>query len=49
MVKAGVLPDDDHKHLLGPDPRLITEATRKGLVIVISEMAYMPAPPPDWE
>jgi hypothetical protein len=44
MVKAGVLPDDDHKHLLGPDPRLIAGSSRKGLVIVISEMTYMPDP-----
>ena len=37
LVKAGVLPDDDAKHLLGPDLRRHPEVTKKRLAQPVYE------------
>jgi hypothetical protein len=39
MVRAGVLPDDDSTHLIGPDGRLGTPVKGAQLVLVITDLA----------
>lgn len=42
LVDAGVLPDDDHTRLLGPDPRLGTPVKHSQLALVITDLTAMP-------
>ncbi|WP_399559201.1 hypothetical protein OH809_45360 (plasmid) [Streptomyces sp. NBC_00873] len=41
LVDAGVLPDDNHKHLLGPDPRLGHPIKGSQLVLWITDLDQM--------
>lgn len=43
IVDAGVLPDDNHKHLLGPDPRIGTPVPGSQLVLHITDLDSIPA------
>ncbi|MFD8469044.1 hypothetical protein ACFV10_28550 [Streptomyces cyaneofuscatus] len=38
LVDAGILPDDNHHHLLGPDPRLGTPIKGSQLVLWITDL-----------
>ncbi|MFF7335381.1 hypothetical protein [Streptomyces sp. NPDC008150] len=38
LVDAGVLPDDNHHHLLGPDPRIGEPVKGSQLVLVITDL-----------
>jgi crossover junction endodeoxyribonuclease RusA len=38
MVDAGVLPDDNHTRLIGPDPRIGTPVPRSQLVLWITDL-----------
>ncbi|MFD9249565.1 hypothetical protein [Streptomyces bottropensis] len=41
LVDAGVLPDDDHTRLLGPDPRIGTPIKGSQLVLWITDLDQM--------
>ncbi|HEY5834935.1 hypothetical protein [Streptomyces sp.] len=41
LVDAGVLPDDNHTRLLGPDPRIGTPVPGAQLVLVITDLDAM--------
>lgn len=41
LVDAGVLPDDNHKHLLGPDPRIGRPVKGSQLVLWITDLDQM--------
>ncbi|MGW5529462.1 hypothetical protein [Streptomyces xanthochromogenes] len=41
MVDAGVLPDDNHTRLLGPDPRIGPPIARSQLVLHITDLDQM--------
>jgi hypothetical protein len=41
LVDAGVLPDDDHTRLLGPDPRIGTPVKGSQLVLWITDLDQM--------
>lgn len=41
MVDAGVLPDDNHERLLGPDPRIGPPVPRSQLVLWITDLDQM--------
>lgn len=43
MVDAGVLPDDNHTRLLGPDPRMGPPVPRSQLVLWITDLDQMDA------
>jgi hypothetical protein len=38
LVDAGVLPDDNHTHLLGPDPRIGEPAKGSQMVLIITDL-----------
>lgn len=41
LVDAGVLPDDDHTRLLGPDPRIGAPVKGSQLVLIITDLDQM--------
>lgn len=41
LVDAGVLPDDNHTHLLGPDPRIGTPIKGSQLILWITDLDQM--------
>lgn len=43
LVDAGLLPDDNHTHLLGPDPRIGTPIKGGQLELIITDLDQMPA------
>lgn len=43
IVDAGVLPDDNHKHLLGPDPRMGEPVPGSQIVLYITDLDTIPA------
>lgn len=43
IVSAGVLPDDNHEHLLGPDPRIGAPVPGSQLVLYITDLDSIPA------
>jgi hypothetical protein len=43
FVDAGVLPDDNHERLLGPDPRIGTPVPGSQLVFYITDLDSIPA------
>jgi len=43
FVDAGVLPDDTHEHLLGPDPRIGDPVPGSQIVLYITDLDSIPA------
>jgi hypothetical protein len=43
LVDAGLLPDDNHTHLLGPDPRIGSPVKGGQLELIITDLNHMPA------
>ncbi|MFE6126677.1 hypothetical protein ACFQ6Q_00170 [Streptomyces sp. NPDC056437] len=43
LVDAGILPDDNHTHLLGPDPRIGTPVKGSQLVLYITDLDQISA------
>lgn len=41
LVDAGVLPDDDHTRLLGPDPRLGSPVKGSQLALIVTDLTAM--------
>lgn len=49
LVDAGVLPDDDHTHLIGPDPRRGPKTGQAGVWKVRLQINPLPEPEPEPE
>ncbi|MFD9721057.1 hypothetical protein [Streptomyces sp. NPDC059076] len=41
LIDAGVLPDDDHTHLIGPDPRIGTPIKGAQLVLYVTDLEQL--------